>query len=245
MDACEAKARQDVSRLLNDAAGERRNGLDTTDVGMLTEHLVEALARIGELEGESSAEEDRHDNEVSDLKAAAACNLTDDQRKAHKSCEECAACRLSEAKREIDCGATDEQRSVGACQSADDLGIDRCGKCAAQRAEQRVEDECADRDNEIARLTRERDAMVTPTAREEAKRETLLREIESLNNRLQIVTQERNDAVIRAGVIRAPKPDRAPKVAEGPSLFDRLEHVATAQVKAKRKVKRYPLGVKP
>jgi chromosome segregation ATPase len=42
---------QDVRRILCDAEGERRNGLRTTDAELLSEHLVDALARVHDLEG--------------------------------------------------------------------------------------------------------------------------------------------------------------------------------------------------
>lgn len=40
-----------MRRILRDAEGERRNGLRTTDADLLAEHLVNALARVHDLEG--------------------------------------------------------------------------------------------------------------------------------------------------------------------------------------------------
>lgn len=262
----EAEARQDVFRLLNDAAGERRNGLHTTDAGMLTEHLVDALTRLAKVEGEANTEEDRHDEKVAELEGEANCGLSPVERRT-KTCrnDDCLSCRLVWAAMEKDCGADDATRDAELCVAAH-LGIDRCCECKAHLLKIETDGAAQDAAAEIARLTTERDAAreANPTAeassladsidqrvadaerRGEANRETLLREIEGLNNRLQIVTQERDAAIVEAQRRPvAPAKNKPAKAHEGRSLFDLLrppkaEPVKTPRVKGARKVKRYP-----
>jgi chromosome segregation ATPase len=53
MDQMTIEAMRDVEHIRNNAARERANGLRTTDAEAMTEHLVAALARVHELEGEA------------------------------------------------------------------------------------------------------------------------------------------------------------------------------------------------
>jgi hypothetical protein len=148
-----ATAEQDVRRLLASAEGDRRHcGGTSSDVTVLREHLVDALARVHQLENVPQCkltEESRYAGEGCDLspmcalcalaeaRAGRDCGMAASNRLAGNECEswgaeeleKCAACQIAEAKREKDCGAShEEQANRKPCGLASGY-LDRCCAC--------------------------------------------------------------------------------------------------------------------
>lgn len=123
MDQVTIEAMRDVEHIRNNAAGERRDGLRTTDAELLAEHLVEALARVHELE------------------SIQRCELTDEKRKTGEGCDidpMCVPCALVEAKKARNCGLSPEDRESGkACPVWGYEELEKC--CACELADEKRE----------------------------------------------------------------------------------------------------------
>jgi hypothetical protein len=142
-----------VNRLLLDAEGERRHcGGTSSDATVLREHLVDALARVHQLENVPRCkltEEQRREGHGCDLspmctecalaeaKTGRDCGMAASDRLAGNECEswgaedleKCAACQLAEAKREKDCGASHEEQANRKPCGLSSGYLDRCCAC--------------------------------------------------------------------------------------------------------------------
>lgn len=255
----------EVQHVLHNAASARRCGTQTSDAEALKEALEEALEAIDDLSDSKDHDLaiEAKDERIAELEDEASCALTADERKAGPSCknDDCAACRLAWAALEKDCGAADERRAAGLC-AASHLGVDRCCECAAHLAKIETDGEIEERDNEIARLTKECDEVCAVTPGKSADAISQLRtdlalatarheaEIVRVTGLLAHAIAERDTAIVRADSRPvAPAKVKPAKAHNGPSLFDYIKAddpaAPTSVVKpAKRAgVKKWPLKV--